>query len=102
RDYEATLAQARAEANRTIEEAPAAAAPRRGHDVARASPEVAPRRAPARAALEGTRAAAPSALGGAVGELAVSAASRVVQADLDVASNQATVDEYVNQAGGSR
>jgi F-type H+-transporting ATPase subunit b len=102
RDYEATLAQARAEANRVIEEARAAAEARRSEVVSRAEAEVAEQRAAAMAELEAARAAALSELRGEVAELAVSAASRVVQADLDVASNQATVDEYVNQASGSR
>lgn len=102
RDYDATLAQARGEANRILEEARAAAEAHRSEVVGRAEAEVAEQRAAAMAELDSARAAAVSQLRGEVAELAVSAASRVVQRDLDVASNQATVDEYVNQAGGNR
>ena len=54
------------------------------------------------AELETARAAALEQIKGDVADLAVSAASKVVQSDLDVAANRATVDEYVNRAGGQR
>lgn len=102
RDYEATLGEARAEANRIIEEARAAAEERRSQVVAAAEAEAAEQRAAAMADLDQARAAAVGELRGEVAQLAVSAASKVVQTDLDVAGNQATVDEYVNQASGPR
>jgi F-type H+-transporting ATPase subunit b len=102
RDYDATLAEARAEANRIIEAARAEAEARRSEVIAQAETEVAEQRAAAVAELDEARAAAVGRIRGDVAELAVSAASKVVQTDLDVASNRATVDEYVNRASGQR
>lgn len=102
RDYDATLGEARADANRIIEEARSAAEARRVQLVGQVEAEVAQERAAAMAELDAARAAAVGELRGDVAQLAVSAASRVVQSELDVAGNQATVDEYVNQAGGPR
>jgi F-type H+-transporting ATPase subunit b len=102
RDYDATLAEARAEANRIIEAARAEAEARRSEVIAQAETEVAEQRAAAMAELEQARAAAVGRIRGDVAELAVSAASKVVQTDLDLATNRATVDEYVNRASGQR
>ncbi len=52
--------------------------------------------------LDAARAAALGQLKGDVAQLAVSAASKVVKADLDLAGNQATVDTYVNESSGNR
>ena len=102
RDYDATLAEARAEAGRIIEAARAEAEARRSEVIAQAEAEVAEQRAAAVAELDEARAAAVARIRGDVAELAVSAASRVVQTDLDVTANRATVDEYVNRASGQR
>lgn len=102
RDYDATLAEARAEANRIVEEARVAAEARRSEAVRAVETEIAEQRQAAMAELDAARAAALGQLKGEVAQLAVSAASKVVQADLDVAGNQATVDDYVNRAGGNR
>lgn len=102
RDYDATLGEARAEASRIIEEARSAAETRRAQVVGEVEAEVARERAAAMAELDAARSVAVGELRGDVAQLAVSAASRVVQSELDVAGNQATVDEYVNQAGGPR
>lgn len=102
RDYDATLREARSEADRIIEEARSAAEARRSAVVGQAETEVAEQRAAAVAELDAERAAAVSRIRGDVAQLAVSAASKVVQSDLDVASNQATIDEYVNRASGQR
>ena len=53
------------------------------------------------AELDVARAAALGELKGDVADLAVSAASKVVQSDSIPAAHRATVDEYVNQAGGA-
>ncbi len=102
RDYDATLAEARAEANRIVEQARAAAEERRSEQLRLVESELAEQRAVAMTELDAARAEALGLLKGDVAQLAVSAASKVVQSDLDVAANQATVDEYVNQAGGNR
>ncbi len=102
RDYDATLAEARAEASRIVESARSAAEARRAEAVGVVETEVAAQRQEAAAEIDAARTAALGQLKGDVAALAVSAASKVVQSDLDVASNQATVDEYVNQASGTR
>lgn len=102
RDYDATLAEARAEANRIVEEARVAAEARRSEAVRAVETELADQRQAAMAELDAARATALGQVRGEVAELAVSAASKVVQADLDVASHQSTVDDYVNRSGGNR
>lgn len=102
RDYDTTLAEARAEAARIIEEARTAAEARRSEVVGQAEAEVAQERAAAMAELEEARAAAVGRIRGDVAELAVSAASKVVQSDLDLAANRSTVDDYVNRVSGQR
>jgi F-type H+-transporting ATPase subunit b len=102
RDYDATLGEARSEASRIIEEARAAAEHERGQVVQAAESEVAAERQTAMAELDVARSAALEQIKGDVADLAVSAASKVVQSDLDVSANRATVDDYVNRAGGQR
>jgi F-type H+-transporting ATPase subunit b len=102
RDYDATLAEARAEANRIVEEARAGAEERRSEAVRAVEDEVAAQRQDAMAELDAARGEALGQLKGDVAQLAVSAASKVVQTDLDLAGNQAAIDEYVNQASGNR
>lgn len=102
RDYDATLAEARAEASKIVELARVEAEERRSAAVAAAESEVAGQRSAAMADLDAARATALDQLKGQVAELAVSAASKVVHQELDLAGNQSTVDEYVNQAGASR
>jgi F-type H+-transporting ATPase subunit b len=102
RDYEATLGEAKAEASRIIEEARASAEHQRGQVVQAAESEVAEQRQVAMAELDTARASALNQIKGDVADLAVAAASKVVQTDLDVAANRATVDDYVNRSGGQR
>lgn len=102
RDYEATLAEARAEANRIVESARAAAEERRSEVLRGVEAEVADQRQAAMAELDAAWGTALGQIKGQVAQLAVSAASRVVQTDLDVAGNQSAVDEYLNDASGSR
>ena len=98
RDYEATIAEARAEATRILEEARAEAEAERGRKVAAAEAEVAEQRQAAMAELEEARAAAIASMGGDVTDLAVTAASKVVDSQLDVSAHRATVDSYVEEA----
>lgn len=102
RDYEATIGEAKTQANQILEEARARAEALRGEKIAAAETDVAQQRQAAMAELDGERSAALGRLRGEVADLAVSAAGKVVQADLDPATHRGTVDDYVNQAGGNR
>jgi F-type H+-transporting ATPase subunit b len=102
RDYDATLAEARAQANSIVEAARLASEEQRSEAVRVAEAEVATERQTAMAELDTARAAALGEIRDDVAALAVSAASKVVQTDLDLAANRATVDEYVNNASGTR
>ncbi|MCO5317618.1 MAG: F0F1 ATP synthase subunit B [Microthrixaceae bacterium] len=95
RDYDTTIAEARTRAAEVLEEARAAAEADRASKVAAAEAEVAAQRQEAMAELEAARAAAIDQMGGDVADLAVTAASKVVDAPLDVASHRGTVQNYV-------
>jgi len=95
RDYDATLAEARSQANHILEEARAHAEADRGRKVATVETEVAGERQAAMAELETARAAAVGQLGGDVTELAVAAASKVVDAPLSTEAHRATVESYM-------
>lgn len=100
RDYDATLAEARGEASRVLEEARAAAEQRRSQQVAAVETELSGERQAAMADLDRQRAAALGELTGDVADLAVAAASKVVQAPLDASTHRRTVDDYVTRSGG--
>ncbi len=95
RDYDATLAEARQRAAEVLEEARSAAEADRARAVAAAEAEVAAQRQEAMAELEEQRAAAISQMGPDVAELATTAASKIVEAPVDVASHRSTVESYV-------
>jgi F-type H+-transporting ATPase subunit b len=95
-EYQASLAGARAEANRLIEEARAAADARRAELQAAVDAELAELRRAAQEEIEASRAAALASLSGDVGDLAVEAASLVIQRDLDRGAQQATIDRVLN------
>ncbi len=98
RDYEATLTEARSQAAQVLEEARAAAEAERGRLIAAAESEVALERQGAMAELEGAQTAAIGSIIGDVADLAVTAASKVVDAPLEVGSHRSTVDTYVEGA----
>jgi F-type H+-transporting ATPase subunit b len=98
RDYDATLADARAEAGRIVERARDDAEAERQRKVSEVDTELAGARQALMADLETARAAALEGLKGDVAELASAAASRVVEKPLDAASNQSIVDDYVASA----
>ncbi|MEI7888020.1 MAG: ATP synthase F0 subunit B [Actinomycetes bacterium] len=102
RDYEATLAEARAEANRVVELARVASEAERSAVVQVAEDAATAQRTEAMAELDVARASALNEIRGDVAALAITAASKVVQSDLDLAQNQSTIDDYVNQASGNR
>ena len=100
RDYDATIAEARAEAARVIEEARQAGDDRRTEIISAVEAELSVERQAAMAEIETDRQAALAQLRGEVGGLAVAAASKVVQQALDAGANQAIVDAHVNSASG--
>jgi len=98
RDYDATLAEARAEAHRMLEESRAAAEQERGRRISEVEAELAAERQAAMAELETARSAAVAGLGGDVADLAVAAASKVVDTPLDPSNHRSTVESYVEDA----
>ena len=98
RDYDATLAEARAEAARIIDESRQTAEAQRTEIVRAADDEVATLRQAALAELESERSAALGSMRTDVAAIAVAAAGKVVQQSLDVSANQAVVDAYVSTA----
>lgn len=98
RDYDATLAEARAEAARIVDEARVSADAERAEIIRAADDEVAALRQTALAELEAERSAALGSMRGDVATIAVAAASKVVQQNLDVSANQAVVDAFVSSA----
>lgn len=91
-DYQASLTGARAEANRLIDEARAAADERKDELQAVADREITELRRAAQAEIVQARLNAMDALRGDVGDLAVQAASIVIQRDLDRVAQQGTID----------
>ena len=100
RDYDATLAEARAEAARIVDEARAEAEARRVELLRAAEDDVAAQRAEALASLDAERARALEGLVPQLSELAVGAASKVVQRPLDVAGNRSGVESHVSASNG--
>mgnify|MGYP000910520287 CR=1 FL=1 len=98
RDYDATLAEARAEAARIVDEARQGAETERAAILKAAEDEVATLKQTAMADLEAERSAALGSLRGDVAQIAVVAAGKVVQKPLDVSSNQSVVDAFVASA----
>jgi F-type H+-transporting ATPase subunit b len=98
RDYDATLADARAEAARIVDRAREDAEAERQRKVSEVDAELGAAKQALMAELDTARAAALQGLKGDVAELASAAASRVVEKPLDAAANQSIVDDYVASA----
>ncbi|MFU8840429.1 MAG: F0F1 ATP synthase subunit B [Nitriliruptoraceae bacterium] len=96
-DYEASLADARGEADRIIAEARAAADALREEARSRAEAEAAQILERAEATVAADRERVLSELRGQVGSLSVELASRIVERELDGATHEALVDEYIAQ-----
>ena len=96
RDYDATLAEARTEAARIVDEARGAADARRAELIGAAEDDVAEQRAQAMAELATERQRALTGLVPQLSELAVGAASRVVQRQLDVSGNRTVVEAHMS------
>ena len=101
REYEASLANAKAESNRIIEEAQAQAEALRAERVAALDTELAERRAAAMADIEAAKAQATADLRGQIAELAIGAAEKVVGQNLDAASNTQIVEDYISSVATS-
>lgn len=98
RDYEATLAAARAEAARIVDEARAEAEAERSRRLAEVDAELVAQRQELMTQLEAQRAEALAAVTSEVAELASVAASRVIQRPVDPAAQRKVVDEFVAAA----
>ncbi|TVR23887.1 MAG: ATP synthase F0 subunit B [Nitriliruptor sp.] len=96
-DYEASLADARGEADRIIEEAKSAADELRREARSRAEAEAAQIIERATAAVVSERDRVLSELRGQVGALSVELASRIVEREVDASTHEALVDEYIEQ-----
>jgi F0F1-type ATP synthase membrane subunit b/b' len=97
-EYEATLASARVEASRIIDDARAQAESGRKEKIAAAEAEVAELRAAAAAEVSAAKSEALQSMRSNVAAIAVQAAEAVVQKPLDAGASRAIVDEYLNRA----
>jgi F-type H+-transporting ATPase subunit b len=96
-DHEAALAGAKAEANQIIEDARQQADQLRTELQARANEEIAEMRSRATSDIESARSQALNDLRGEVASIAVGAAERVIQSNLDASAQQALVDAYIEE-----
>jgi len=99
--YEAQIADSRNEGGRIIEEARQSAEQVRRDLIARAEADAEEIRARARADIANQQAQAMSQLQGDVANLAIDLAGRVVERNLDDATNRQLVDSFIEQVGGS-
>jgi F-type H+-transporting ATPase subunit b len=97
RTYEASVADARGEANRIIEDAKVTAEQLRADILARAEVEATGMLERAQADIVAERDRALQELRTQVGALSVELASRIVERELDTATHQVLVDEYIQQ-----
>ena len=97
--YQSGLASAKAEATRIIEDARAEADEHRKAQLAEAEAELATLRAAAAEEVAAKKATAMAELRDGVADVAVSAASAVVQRELDRDTQLQVIEDYVNRAG---
>lgn len=100
--YQAQLADARAESARIIEEARQAADEVKANLQAKAEADIAELRARANADIEAAKAQATADLRVEVTALAIGAAEQVVGRNLDQETNAALVEAYINSVGADR
>jgi F-type H+-transporting ATPase subunit b len=98
-EYEASLASARVEAGRIIDDARGQAEEKRKEILAAAEAEVAELRAIATAEVNQAKAEALASMRSSVGSIAVQAAEAVVQKSLDEQAQQATIEAYLTRTG---
>lgn len=99
--YNAQLADARNEATRLIEEARQDADAVRAERIAAIDGEIAEMRQRAAADVESSKAQALSDLRGEITALALGAAERVVERNLDDETNRALIDSYIDSVGAN-
>jgi F-type H+-transporting ATPase subunit b len=97
--YDAQLADARAEANRIIDEARQQAEAVRTERIAAIDQEIADRRAQAEADIAGARARAEAELRTQVATLAIGAAEAVVEQNLNDETNRQLVENFIDRVG---
>lgn len=97
-EYESSLASARVEASRIIDDARAQAETTRKERIAAAEAEVAELRAAAAAEVATAKAEALASMRSSVATIAVQAAEAVVQKPLDAGAQRQIVDDYLNRA----
>lgn len=97
-EYESSLASARVEASRIIDDARAQAETTRKERIAAAEAEVAELRAAAAAEVASAKAEALASMRSSVATIAVQAAEAVVQKPLDAGAQRQIVDDYLNRA----
>jgi F-type H+-transporting ATPase subunit b len=98
--YNADLADAKAESNRIIEEARSQAERVKADMIAATQNEVNDLKAKAAADVEAARTQAMASLRSSVGDIAIELAEKVVEKNLDRATNQALVASFIQQVGG--
>lgn len=99
--YNAQLADARQESARILEEARQDADAVRAERIAGIDTEIAEMRQRAASEAEASKAQALADLRGEVTALALGAAERVIEANLDDATNRALIDSYIDQVGAN-
>jgi F-type H+-transporting ATPase subunit b len=98
-EYEASLASARVEAGRIIDDGRAQAEAKRKEIIAEAEAEVAELRAAATAEVNDAKSVAMTSMRSSVATIAVQAAEAVVQKRLDENAMRSIVDDYLNRVG---
>jgi F-type H+-transporting ATPase subunit b len=96
-EYEAKLADAKAESGRIVEEARQAADQLKADQQARLNEELAQARAAAQADIDAAKGQAMAELRGEVAEIAIGAAETVVGANLDREAQTRLVEDYINR-----
>lgn len=99
--YNAQLADARQESARILEEARQDAEAVRAERISAIDTEIAEMRQRAASEAESAKAQALADLRGEVTALALGAAERVIEANLDDATNRALIDSYIDQVGAN-
>ncbi len=101
-EYRSQLAEARSESGRIIEEARQTADSMKRDLAASAESDIAELRRKAAADIEAAKSQAIADLRGEVAAIAIGAAERVVERNLDRDTNTALVESFIDQVGASR
>jgi F-type H+-transporting ATPase subunit b len=101
-DYQAQVADAKGESARIIEEARQTADAMKRDLQAQAEADIAAQRQKAASDIEAAKAQALADLRGEVATIAIGAAERVVERNLDPETNKALVESFIDQVGAGR